>query len=374
MQKRIIQLLSKTPGLKAREIASQLELERKAVSHHLHEHRDIFVQDQGTFEWSVIKSASFILELTCAGPWLSETHFEKSLAKAGSPLDADHGHVIIKLAPERSVLLCAAVKILALANQLVAAKKKVEIDFSENKKTLSYLNRSGFIDRLDIAVKVLPKRPASSAARQYNANNVGLVELLEIKGSENVPARIKQSFIEAFGGEHANKLFTVVAEYVGNVEEHSDTKIPGVAGLQCYRGTDSSKVRITTVVSDSGKGICQTLRPVLEEQFPEIAKKFEKSLQASDPKLIIHTVLTGGLSRRGAGRGGAGLHTSHEEAEKLLNTKIKIRQENFSVTLEYQSGVIERASWTLNLPKLIGTHIVFEFVLTKTQSLLKLEP
>lgn len=159
MQKRIIQLLNKNSGLKAREIASQLELERKAISHHLHEHRDIFVQNPDTFGWSVIKSASFILELTCAGAWLSEAHFERALAKAGSPLDADHGHIIIKVAPERSVLLCAAVKILALANQLVAAKKKVEIDFTDNKKTLGYLNRSGFIDRLDPAVKVLPKRP-----------------------------------------------------------------------------------------------------------------------------------------------------------------------------------------------------------------------
>ncbi|RBJ69530.1 ATPase, partial [Pseudomonas sp. MWU12-2534b] len=74
MQKRIIQLLSKFPGLKAREIASQLVLERKAVSHHLHENLEIFIQDPDTFGWSVIKSASFVLELTCGGTWLTDTH------------------------------------------------------------------------------------------------------------------------------------------------------------------------------------------------------------------------------------------------------------------------------------------------------------
>lgn len=376
MQKRIIQLLSKKSGLKAREIASQLELERKSVSHHLHENLEVFIQDPDTFGWSIIKSASFVLELTCAGTWLTEVHFEKALAKSGSPLDADHGHVTIKIPAERKILLCAAAKILAIANQLVAIKKKVELDFSENKTALSYLNRAGFIDRLDKAIKILPKKPSSSAALQYNANNVGLVELLEIKAygdeSINVPERIKYSFIEAFGGDHSNKLFTVVAEFVGNVEEHSDTQIPGFAGLQCYGSADKGKARVITVVSDSGKGICETLRPALNEHFPELAKRFDPSLQGSDPKLIIHAMLKGGLSRLGTGRG-AGLHNSHAEAEKL-NAKIKIRQENFSVMLEYKAGVLENKSWALNLPKLIGTHIVFEFNLTKTQSLLKLKP
>jgi hypothetical protein len=375
MQKRIIQLLSKTSGLKAREIASKLELERKAVSQHLHENLEVFIQDPDTFGWSVVKSASFVLELTCGGTWLTETHFEKALSKAGSPLDADHGHVTIKIPAERKILLCAAAKILALTNQLAAAKKKVELDFSGNKLALSYLDRAGFIDRLDPAVKLLPKRPSSSAAQQYNANNIGLVELVEITkyGDKklNVPERIKNSFIKAFGENHSHKLFTVVAEFVGNVEEHSATEIPGFAGLQCYGNADN-RPRVVTVISDSGVGICQTLRPALDKNAPDFAKKFDPSLPVSDPKLILHAILKGGLSSRATG-GGAGLHSSHSEAEKL-NATIKIRQENFSVKLEYKAGVLENKSWTLNLPTLIGTHIIFEFSLTKTQSLLKLEP
>lgn len=375
MQKRIIQLLSKSSGLKAREIASQLDLERKAVSHHLHENLEVFIQEPETFGWSIIKSASFVLELNCGGTWLTETHFEKALSKAGSPLDADHGHVTIKIPAERKILLCAAAKILAIANQLAAAKKKVELDFSENKLALSYLNRAGFIDRLDPSIKVLPKKPSRSAAQLYNANNTGLVELMEITAygdrSVNVPERIKTSFIKAFGENHSSKLFTVVAEFVGNVEEHSATPIPGFAGLQCY-GSADQRPKVITVISDSGMGICETLRPAISERLPELAKKFDPSLPVSNPKLILHAILKGGLSSRTTG-GGAGLHNSHSEAEKL-NATIKIRQENFSVTLEYKAGVLEKKSWALNLPKLIGTHIVFEFSLTKTQSLLKLAP
>lgn len=375
MQKRIIQLLSKFPGLKAREIASQLVLERKEVSHHLHENLEIFIQDPDTFGWSVIKSASFVMELTCGGTWLTDTHFEKALSKSGSPLDADHGHVTIKIPGERKILLCAAAKILAIANQLAAAKKKVELDFSENKAALSYLNRAGFVDRLDSTVKILPKKPSSSAAQRYNANNIGLVEFLEINAygdnSDNVPERLKNSFIEAFGKNNSNKLFTVVSEFVANVEEHSGTVIPGFAGLQCY-GSADKRAKVITVISDSGKGICATLRPAIDEHLPLLAKKFDPSLPVSDPKLILHAILKGGLSSREGG-GGAGLHNSHSKAVEL-NATIKIRQENFSVLMEYKAGVLENKSWTLNLPKLIGTHIVFEFSLTKTQPLLKLEP
>lgn len=365
MQKRIIQLLKKTSGLKAREIASRLDYDRKTVSQHLHEHRDIFVQNPDTFGWSVIDRASFIMELTCLGAWLSEVHFEKAMAKSGSPLDAEHGHVVIKFAPERSMLLCAAVKVLTLANQLVAAKKKVELDFSENPKMLTYLDRAAFFDRLNSAVKVIPKRPASSAAQKYNGKNDGLVELLEIDAKQNdVPERIRHSFIESAGPEHAGKLFRVVAEFVGNVEDHSGTEIPGLAGLQCYGKAGTGKQKILAVVSDSGKGICATLRPALPEHFPELVKKFDSTIKNSAPMLILHAVLKGGLTRKGFGRGGAGLHAGHEVAEKLSAT-IKIRQENFSVTLEYKDDAIEHTSWTPNLPKLMGTHITFEFKLDK---------
>lgn len=365
MRKRIAQLLKGNPGLKAREIAKILECDRKEITKCLYDHLDVFVQND-SFSWHLKKDASFVLEFTATGTWITQEHFEKSLAKSGSPLDALHGHVVLKIQKERKILLCAAARILALANQLVYAKKTVEIDFSDNPLTLSYLNRAGFIDRLDRAVKVLPRRPPTSAAQQYKANNTGLVELLEIKPSSNddpedegVPVSIKHSFIEAFGQQHAGKLFTLVSEFVGNVEEHSETKIPGFAGLQSYKRNGSTF--LVAVISDSGKGICATLRPALDEFFPEIANQFPKSEKISDPMLIIHAMRNRGLSRMGKGRG-AGLNTSRDQAEKL-NATIKIRQQNFSVELTFKDQSLHGHDWSLDLPKLAGTHVVFEFTL-----------
>lgn len=365
MRKRIAQLLKGNPGLKARDIAKALECDRKEVTKCLYDHLDVFVQDDN-FVWQLKKDASFVLEFTSTGTWITQEHFEKSLLKSGSPLDAIHGHVVLKIQKERKVLLCAAARILALANQLIFSKKTVEIDFTENKSTLSYLNRSGFIDRLDRAVKVLPRRPPTSAAQQYKANNAGLVELLEIKPSssdnpanESVPESIKHSFVEAFGEQHANKLFTLVSEFVGNVEEHSDTQIPGFAGLQSYRRNGSTC--LVAVISDSGKGICATLRPALDVHFPEIANQFPGSQKISDPMLIIHAMRYRGLSRLGKGRG-AGLNASQYQAEKL-NATIKIRQQNFSVALTFKNQSLYGHEWSLDLPKLSGTHVVFEFTL-----------
>lgn len=360
-RKRIVQLLSERPGLKAREIAKHLECDRKEITKFLYDNLDDFVQDE-SFCWSLAKDASFELEFTSSGTWITKTNFEKTLQKLGSPLGVAHRRVVLKIQEERKVLICAAARILTLANQLVAAKKNVVLDFSENPSALSYLNRAGFVDRLDKTIKIVPRRPPTSAAQIYKANNTNLVELLEINSdsSINVPEQIKLSFAGAFGDLYANKLFTIFGEFVGNVEEHSETAIPGFAGLQTYNRGGSTHV--VAVISDSGKGICSTLRPALAEHFPTVAAQFPESLEAADPKLIIYAMRNSGLSCRGKGRG-AGFNISHGQAEKL-NAKITIRQEDFSVSLNYKDQDLYSHDWDLGLPKLIGTHIVFEFSLT----------
>lgn len=364
MKKRITALLKKSPGLKARQIAHELGVDRKEVSSFFVKNLDAFVQDPQTYTWSLVKSASFVLEISSSGLWVTQFHFEKALKKSGSPLDTDHGHVVIKVVNEQKVLLCAAARIIALCNQLVRSNKKVVLDLSGNEQTLSYLDRAAFFDRLDASVDVKPGRPKKSAAQQYMANNSGLVELLEIRNDINVPERIKESFAEKFGDEHANKLFTVVGETVCNVEDHSNTVIPGFAGLQYYGR--AVKKTIVVVICDSGDGICNTLRPGLKKYFPDVAKRFEPSTHAADPKLIIYAMVNGGLSSLGGDRG-AGLNATHLNAEKL-DAAISIRQENFSVRLVYKAGALEQPSWELNLPRLKGTQIVFEFKLDKSSN------
>lgn len=362
MRKRIVQLLSDNRALKAREIAKLLGVERRDVTRFLYDNLEEFVQNEHS-AWLLKKDACLQIEFSASSTWITQDHFERSLAKHGSPLECGHGHIILKIPKERKVLFCAAARILALANQLAKVKRIVELDFSESPETLSYLKRAYFFERLDKSIKVLPRRPASLKAVELKANNEKLVELLPIVagGEENVPERFKFSFAAAFGDLHANKLHTVLGELIGNVEEHSETTIPGFAGLQSYNRKGSTS--IVAVVSDSGRGICSTLRPALTEHYPEVAAQFPETLEASNAKLIIHAMRKGGLSQRGKGAGGAGLNRSSGQAESLDAT-VSIRQEDFSVTLTYQNQDLYKHSWNLGLPKLLGTHIVFEFNLT----------
>jgi len=362
MRKRIAHILTNSPGLKARDIAKALNCERREVTKCLYDNLEEFVQDEN-FAWLLKKNACLKIEFSANRTWITQEHFERALVKNGSPLDTAHGHIILKIPKESKLLFCAAARVLALANQLAEVKRIVELDFTENPDAVSYLNRAGFFDRLSKSIKVLPRKPNSSTAQRHKANTTKLVELLPIDADsdENVPERFKLSFADVFGELHAQKLFTVLGELIGNAEEHSETVIPGFAGLQSYSLKGSTS--IVAVVSDSGKGICSTLRPALDLHYPEIAAQFPKTLEASDAKLIIHAMLKGGLSKRGKGKGGAGLYNSSGQAESL-NAKISIRQEDFSVSLTYKDEDLHH-NWSLGLPTLRGTHIVFEFKLDR---------
>ncbi|WP_198342549.1 ATP-binding protein [Pectobacterium parmentieri] len=347
--------------MKAAKIAKELGVSRKEVNQLLYTKPELFLQNRDNFDWSMQSNASFELKLNSGRTWFTQLDFEKALKEQGSPLDSPLSNVKLSITGGTQLLLCSAARVLCLSNQIVASKKTVILDFTGNESTLSYLNRACFFARLSPEIQVLPYRPDNATSELYKANNISLVELLAIDTKENVPERIKHSFIEVFGDNDANKLFTIVAEMVGNVEEHSATQIPGFAGLQCYTRKNKQK-SVIVVISDSGRGICATLRPGLIEHFPKIAKQFHPDKPDSDPKLILHAMKNSGLSRTGRGRG-AGLNTSREKA-KMLNAKITIRQKNFSVHLKFKDGELEKEYWENDLPTLVGTHVVCEFSLT----------
>lgn len=366
MQKGITKLLKEKPALKSREIAKLLGLDRAAVSVHLHDNRKLYHQD-GNFRWTLLESHTFVIQISGRSSWIAIEQFENALKSSGSPHDSDFINVTIKLPPECKVKLCAAARILALSNQLANAGKKVVLDFTDSREAVSYLNRAGLFDRLNPSIKVLPRRPQSSSAQLFNANSKKLVELHEIgiPGGENVPDRLKQSFIAAAGDAHANVLFSAIGELVSNVEEHAGSDQPGFAGLQCYGESTTRGLQIQTVVSDSGMGICGTLRPILKQKYPELAHEYDDKAPAADPKLVVLAFKKGGISRVDEEGRGLGLRNSGHSME-VLNGKLDIRQENFSVTLRYKDGDITE-HWELNLPRILGTHIVFEIHLTGKQ-------
>ncbi|WP_122501711.1 ATPase [Pseudomonas viridiflava] len=365
MQRRISLLLKEHPGLKGREIASKLGFDKKEVNRFLDVSKALYLQDDA-FCWSLNPKSEFVVDFSSQthGSWIKDVDVERELMRAGSPLELPYRKVRILIGDGKPMMLCAIAKILALANQLALEKRSVSLDFSGNTKTLSYLSRAAFISRLHKKITVLPHRPDESESQIYLANNLGLVELLEINDSlaeKNVPERIKHSYEHLFGRQHANKLFTIVAESVTNVQRHSRTQVPGVAAMQHYKfGKDRSKV--LTVISDSGAGICATLRPALKKYWPEVAAQFPANDEASNPKLIVRAMQEQGLSC--TGQGGAGLHATLSKAQ-LLDASVNIRQETFSVCLSYKGGQLQQPTWVLDLPKLAGTHIVFEFLTTK---------
>jgi signal transduction histidine kinase len=273
MLKKIEKILRREPGLKARAIAAELDEDRHAVNSTLYANREIFFQDD--YRWFLVSQRELCVEFA-AGNWLTASEFEKAVLAAGSPLDGPQPKVKFALAKNSKVMIDALARLLALSNQLVAQGKAVTLDFTDCGQTLTYLDRIGFFNHLHETVEVLPRRPRASRSTRYEGNNAGVVELLEIDPSnpnQNIPERLGNSFARCAGAQYSVGAFTVLAELFRNVEEHSETITSGFAGLQFYKRAK----HIQAVISDSGVGIVESLRPVLEDRYSHVAEKVAKS-------------------------------------------------------------------------------------------------
>jgi hypothetical protein len=356
MLKKIQSLLLIQPALKARNIATRLNVERSHVSAALHDHPGIFFQD-GEFRWFLV----FRVELKGEG-WLTAASFEHALSSAGSPLDSSSPVVIIAFGKDCKIMLEALARLLALSNQLVIAGKRVSLDFSKCKSTHSYLDRMNFFVHLDRRIEVMPRRPAFSKAAKFNGNNVGVVELRAIDHlapNQDIPVLLRNSFINCAGETYSIGAFTVLTELFKNIEEHSAATSAGFAGLQHYKQSG----HIQAVISDSGLGIVGTLAPILEKRYPEIAKKIALSEVDPGVALLKEVFSAGGLSQVDEEGRGLGLKQSGFFAQKY-KAKISVRQENFEVRVHHSPEGI-RFFHSLNLVRIAGTHICFDLELAK---------
>jgi hypothetical protein len=365
MQKGIENLLKRSPGLLAKEMARELGVEKTALNSFLHSKSSEYFKDD-EFCWYLKRDVDFLITTTKAA-WIGSTHVESALRKQGSPLESKVKYLNIIIEKERNLLLDAIAKILAIANQAVQMGKIVSIDIAAP-DTLSYLHRARFFDRLHPDVKVTPKRPTSSAEDKIIGSNHRIVELQEIGVPKaNVPKQIRNSLEQNASDQkgNVNAVQFAISELVNNVEDHSQTPYPGFAGLQCYGG---SRPNVMLVVSDNGLGICGTLRPVLASKYPDLALEFPAGNPESDPHLIIKAFTQGGISQViDDDSRGTGLHTSGRQAANL-NANVLIRQENFEIHLKYRDGNLGEPQLKLGLPKLLGTHVVFSFFLTKYEN------
>ena len=356
-------VLKVSPGLKGREIAKKLKKDRKVVNSFLAKNSEglyqsdykWFVEETDTIEWSIDKCS-----------WLACDSFEESYLDVGNILQSKESNIIINFPENCKILLIAAARIMALANQLHLKGKNVTLNFGGCPKATSYLNRLGFFDYVHNHIKILPARPKASKAKQYKGNSKNIVEIGDIDlqaFNDELPKELTTAFTHHAGEEYYMAAFTVFSELIGNVEEHSETPIPGFAALQLYNGREK---HIQIVISDHGLGLTNTLKTGLAEHYPELASSLDLDDIESDIVLIKKALIEGKLSRYGHNpekiARGLGLKKSQDYALKY-NAEITVRQESILVKLLYKEGELVESSYQKDLGFLAGTHVCFDFIL-----------
>lgn len=352
----IRQLLKKSPNLKGKAIAKKIDSNKKVVNAFLHQHPDDFIQDENFF-WSLVES-ELLIELL--PKWMDCNDFEKCLTKAGSPIDSDCSLVTFILPKSCRPMIDVIARLLALCNQLVADKKKVQLDFSQNKGTLAYFDRLGFLDHLNIDIDILPDRPKASRAKAYRGNNKAIVEIGAVDPNDSnriLVSKLTDSFVAQSSGDYETVAFTIFSELIGNVKEHSLSPLTGFAGLQKYEG---NRKHIQTVISDSGAGIFNTLKDIIPTNYPQ----FHNYQNEDDYDIyVVDAVMTKGeISRHGSEEGrGLGFKSSREQAKKFDAT-LTIRQQNFSLIIRYKNGRRLPTIRKTDLVTIRGTHLCFDFM------------
>ncbi len=300
-----------------------------------------------------------IVEIDFATGWIDDKAFESAIGKLAYQKDANK--ITFRFGIDCKFLLIALARFLALANQLTANGKDVVMDTTACPNTHSFFSRNGFFDYLNQSVTCLPERPVLSAAKTYRDNSDTLVELGEIAQptqNKELVIRLGDRFVEHSSIRYFLAAKTVFSELVGNVTDHSKSKIPGLAGLQVYRPYNKPK-HIQTVISDSGLGIAATLRTTLQSEHLKLYEQFSAETVENDIALVQKAFTSGEVSRFGKGRG-LGFKSSREHAskEKVI---IVIRQLTFSLALEYAKGQLINVSEDRGLVPITGTHICFDF-------------
>ncbi|MEH6472222.1 MAG: ATP-binding protein [Halopseudomonas sp.] len=358
MKQDIYKVLSQSPGLKGRDIARKLDLNRKEVNSFLDKNKDSFYQDEA-FCWFNREDGAAI---EFQPGWIDADKYEAVLADFPD-LFASEGAVKFVLPKGCNLLLEPISRFLAILNQLDHQGIAVTIDMADCGNTRSFLNRAGFFDLLSESVKVLPKRPSSSTAKIFKGNSDSLVELGTIcpdSKNKGLIVALHSSFVDKSSVDYDTVALTVFSEFIGNVSEHSESPLDGFAALQIYQ-PKFKRDHIQTVISDSGMGVVSTLRSTLEEHYPDLYRRFPDDGIESDIGLVLEVFSKGSITRHGKKSGrGLGFRSTREQASKF-DADLSIRLNTFNIKLVYRDGELAKPAVTKDLTKIVGTHICFDF-------------
>lgn len=295
--------------------------------------------------------------------WVKAWDFEQALIRCGDALGAAFTSVVIQFPARCRIWIDVAIRLLSFCNQVVATNRRLRLEFQGGMDgVLGYLNRMGFFHQLDGAAEVAPYRPTISGTPLQRGSNKGLVEIERIEASESAQRDVILRLGEAVERGCAARVDvkqatyavkTIFSELIGNVVEHSDTKLQAFAALQTYTGGNS----LTIAVSDGGLGLMETLRPAL-------AKRNSPLASLSEVDLLVQ-IFREGVSRHEDDKRGTGLKLCASSAirfqadldVRLARQRVQLRpgktsyEPNLAYTQDY-------------LPLLGGTHIALTLNLT----------
>lgn len=292
--------------------------------------------------------------------WVRSRDLDQALAAANSPLSSSPSCVFFTIPSQCKIMVDTAVRLLSLANQLSYHGSAVTMAFESGMDgTMGYLDRMGFFEHLAASVDVRSGRPGTSTILARRGLNTDLVEIVKISPGHAVrllPTRLADALKfavreRADSDSIGNTAFTIFGELIDNIFQHSATVLDGYASLQTYRAGGLVKV----AVSDSGRGIMETLRPALCIEYPCLDR-------LSDAKLLLE-MFKKGISRHGQSRG-VGLKRSAAVALKH-NAAIEVRLPTSRVALKPSGGkyTLSGPQSVENLPLIWGTHISFDFLI-----------
>ncbi|QWV97275.1 ATP-binding protein [Geomonas nitrogeniifigens] len=281
--------------------------------------------------------------------WVSGAGLEDILTRAHFTI-LNSRRLKFDIAPGTKILIDASVIFLSLLNQLAYDGKAVILDFtSQDSNVMGYLDRMGFFDNLDPSITVLPATPAFSKAKIFGRSNLSVVEIaaIDFADYDELPSRLADA-LENKCKKLSKASFTIFGELIDNVFEHSSTDLRAFAALQAYKNG------VKVIVSDSGEGLLDTLRP-------QLPKKYAKY---SDIEVILQA-FENGLSRFGEDSGrGCGLATCAQKAVQYHgNLEVRLSTSRVNLVPSGNSYTPNTAYCYSNLLPIRGTHISFDFPL-----------
>jgi hypothetical protein len=301
--------------------------------------------------------------VTLPDQWVTAAIFEQALQASRSISNSPpsiNTKITFHFLPSCKIMVEAAVRLLSLANQLAATGVQVTFAFEgEQHEAMSYLNRANFFTLLSEQVQVVPKRPDPALAARFHGHSRNLVEFkaIHLKHYEfvdTVPTQLVDALEAATAARSDSKqlgqtAFTIFGELISNVYLHSQTELNGFAALQVYQ----QGRRVQVVVSDSGVGLLETLRPKL---LSSAAKRLEDAE-------LIRLLFRGDLAWDSHDKG-QGLQECARRSLKHHGS-VGIRLDTCGVYLSPSHNGYEAANaqYRQHLAPLKGTHICFSFPL-----------